>query len=331
MMTANPDTSGKKNAIQACASAIEYMKRYTLIGAFGLTTADTDIDGRMPELDIDKLHKQYMELYHKIVEKDESFRSPIDQMNFNDPFFLDLVDEERASKHIPQGSDEWDAIRLGRFTSSEIYKIMECGKRDMTPEELAARPKKGPGSKTTKVPDPSKMSQTGFSYIRKKVWETLAGRPLPGPYAFPLVYGKETEPIAVEYFEEKYAIKTEPTGFQVFSDHAGGSPDRLIGTDDGLEIKCPSSDEQIDYLMLTDHYDLKRCYPAYYWQCVSLMLFTNRHTWNFCTFDPRMVNEKHKMTRIVIEWSKVEEDIDAVIKALEGAVEEKLKLIKTLG
>jgi hypothetical protein len=81
-MTANPDSSGKKNAIQARGSAIEYMKRYTLIGALGLSTADSDIDARMPELDIDKLHKQYMELYEKIVEKDEKFRSPGDPDNW---------------------------------------------------------------------------------------------------------------------------------------------------------------------------------------------------------------------------------------------------------
>lgn len=81
-MTSNPDTSGKKNAIQARGSAIEYMKRYTLIGALGLTTADTDIDGRMPELDIDKLHKQYMGLYNEIVTLDESFRTPGDPDNW---------------------------------------------------------------------------------------------------------------------------------------------------------------------------------------------------------------------------------------------------------
>jgi hypothetical protein len=81
-MTASPDTSGKKNSIQARGSAIEYMKRYTLIGALGLTTADTDIDGRMPEMDIDKLHKQYMELYNQIVLKDESFRTPGDPDNW---------------------------------------------------------------------------------------------------------------------------------------------------------------------------------------------------------------------------------------------------------
>lgn len=75
-MSASPDTSGSKNPIQARGSAIEYMKRYTLIGALGLTTADSDIDARMPELDIDKLHKSYMELYNQIIVKDSSFATP---------------------------------------------------------------------------------------------------------------------------------------------------------------------------------------------------------------------------------------------------------------
>jgi len=45
-MTAAPDTSGSKTAIQARASAVSYLQRYSLIGALGLTTADADIDAR---------------------------------------------------------------------------------------------------------------------------------------------------------------------------------------------------------------------------------------------------------------------------------------------
>ena len=82
--------------------------------------------------------------------------------------------------------------------------------------------------------------------------------------------------------------------------------------------------------MMTDHWDLKAHYPQYYWQCVSLMLFTNRKTWHFCTYDPRMVLDKHKMTHLIIEWVKVDEDIDSVVKALEGAIAEKLKMIDLL-
>lgn len=81
-MRAKADTSGSKNPIQARGSAIEYMKRYTLIGALGITTADSDIDGRLPELDIDKLHAQYMELYNKITDKDPEFLSVGDPENW---------------------------------------------------------------------------------------------------------------------------------------------------------------------------------------------------------------------------------------------------------
>jgi hypothetical protein len=75
-MEAPNDTSGSKNEIQAKGSAIEYMKRYTLIGALGITTADSDIDARLPDLDIDKLHQMYMELYNQITPKDKSFIVP---------------------------------------------------------------------------------------------------------------------------------------------------------------------------------------------------------------------------------------------------------------
>lgn len=81
-MKSKPDVSGSKNPIQARGSAIEYMKRYTLIGALGLTTADQDIDGRLPDLDIDKLHQQYMELYGKICEIDPEFLSKGDPDNW---------------------------------------------------------------------------------------------------------------------------------------------------------------------------------------------------------------------------------------------------------
>lgn len=46
-MTAEPDTTGSKNAIQARGSAVTYLQRYSLVGALGLTTADQDIDGRL--------------------------------------------------------------------------------------------------------------------------------------------------------------------------------------------------------------------------------------------------------------------------------------------
>jgi len=49
-LTAGKDTTGNKNDIQAIASAVKYLQRYTFIGALGLTTADEDVDGRTQPL-----------------------------------------------------------------------------------------------------------------------------------------------------------------------------------------------------------------------------------------------------------------------------------------
>lgn len=48
-MEGAPDDSGKKNVIQSRGSAVQYLQRYTLIAALGLTTADEDIDGRVED------------------------------------------------------------------------------------------------------------------------------------------------------------------------------------------------------------------------------------------------------------------------------------------
>jgi hypothetical protein len=44
-LEAGPDQSGKKNAIQAVASTITYLERYTLLAATGMATTDQDDDG----------------------------------------------------------------------------------------------------------------------------------------------------------------------------------------------------------------------------------------------------------------------------------------------
>lgn len=247
-------------------------------------------------------------------------------------FLDDLIDPAKVNELIEQGSDQWDEVRLGRFTSSEWWNLMEFGTRPMTPAELAARPKTGKGSKTTLAPDFTKFSKAGDTYIRIKVAETLTGLPRAQAYAYPLVYGKEMEPQAVEYYEVITGLKTASVGFQTFGDHAGGSPDRIIeGSKIGLEFKCPlTSDKQIDYLMLTDHYDLKRLYPEYYWQCATLMLFMGFEEWRFRTFDPRFKLDKHKMTGVDIFAKDIEDDFDLIASSLENAVKQKLKMIQTL-
>jgi len=46
VLTASPDTTGSKNAIQAMASAVSYLQRYTLLSLTGLATFEEDDDGQ---------------------------------------------------------------------------------------------------------------------------------------------------------------------------------------------------------------------------------------------------------------------------------------------
>jgi hypothetical protein len=244
--------------------------------------------------------------------------------------FLDeIIDPQAAFQHITQGSEEWDKIRCGRFTASEMHLILDSGKREMTAEELKARPKSGKGSSAKYIADHSKFTEAGLTYINRKVAETLTGRIQESSYAFPLVYGKDLEAEAAAYFEERTGLETFEVGFQLFGDHAGGSPDRFVGETEGLEIKCPyTSEKQIEYLMLTDVYDLKALFPQIYWQVMGNLLFSQKERWHLITYDPRFKEDKLKMTHMVILPNN--EDFDLITLKLEKAIEEKLKLIQLL-
>lgn len=50
-LTAEPDTSGSKNAIQAIGSTISYLERYTILALTGLATHDMDTDGQTGEVE----------------------------------------------------------------------------------------------------------------------------------------------------------------------------------------------------------------------------------------------------------------------------------------
>lgn len=244
-------------------------------------------------------------------------------------FLDDLLDESKANAWIQQGTPEWDQVRLGRFTSSEISRLMEPSTRDMTDDELKARPKSGKGSRTTKVEDYTKLSDGGMTYVKEKVAEIMTGQARVQGYAFPLVYGKDMEPVAAEHFEKVKGVDLQECGFFTYTNHAGGSPDRLVGDNAILEIKCPAdSVNMLGHLMLTDHYDVRRDYFQYWAQCQANMLFTGRNLCHFVAFDPRMLEEKHKMAHI--ELPADVEFHNFIIGRIEVAVKEKLSLLKTL-
>lgn len=228
-----------------------------------------------------------------------------------------------------QGSENWHKIRAGRFTSSEIHRLMKTGKRPMTDAELLARPKSGPGSSAKLIDDPKVMSDDTLTYIRQKVAEVLTGRVVESKMSGSMLNGIEWEPYAAEFYAQKYEVELEPAGFLPFSDHAGGSIDRhIVGVNQFLEIKCPESATHVGYMSLVDQWDLKREKPEYYWQCMANLFFGNFDLCKFMSFDWRMIKEKHKC--VVIDIKPVKEDIDLIKIKIESAVKEKLILLQDL-
>lgn len=224
-------------------------------------------------------------------------------------FLDDMLDPIGSLKHVEQGSDAWDRARIGRFTSSEMWRLL-------TPP------------KTKEAKEAGRLSETALNYIHVKVAERLTGQQKVSSYAYPIVFGKEQEPIAIESFVEKTGFKWDQIGFVAFGDYAGGSPDGLINETDILEIKCPWAIEtQLDYLLLTDQWDLKRLKPDYYYQCMSNLLFTMKEKCHFVSFDHRYPEDK----RIVhLEIKPVLEDFQRITEAIEKGVKEMLEILKVL-
>ena len=73
-LTAAPDISGSKNAIQAVGSTISYLERYTILALTGLATADMDNDGgdSEPEFITEKQVSEITDMMNDIGLKESS-------------------------------------------------------------------------------------------------------------------------------------------------------------------------------------------------------------------------------------------------------------------
>ena len=204
-----------------------------------------------------------------------------------------------------QRTPVWDKARLGRFTSSEIYKLMS------TPRNKAKL-----------------LSDGAESYVYAKIAEELTGFEHTVYKGIAVEHGEEYEPAACAEFERLTGVKVTPVGFIPYLSYAGGSPDGLIGEDALIEIKCPfNSANHVEYLSLNSSADLFACSPDYWYQIQANLLFTARSTAYFITFSPYVPAPLH------IGWIKIEADLEAqarIVAKLELALRMKTELVNML-
>ena len=126
-----------------------------------------------------------------------------------------------------QGSPEWVDARLGIPTASRFDDIL-------TPKTL-------------------KLAAARTKYMHELLAEWMTGAQLDQVETEWMQHGTFMEPQAVAWYELQRGIDTTAVGFVLRDDKlVGCSPDRLVGSDGGLEIKCRGAKAHVACLLGED-------------------------------------------------------------------------------
>ena len=193
---------------------------------------------------------------------------------------------------VEQGSIEWKRQRAGKFTASRFFDLLRRNKDGKRPKAY-------------------------HDCIWDVVVERLSGQPVEGPTGFALQWGTDVEPFARDAYELHSGHMIEQVGF---IDHpaipnCGGSPDGLIGTHGGIEIKCPKS-SAVHLQRFIDGAP-----SEYVPQMQGLLWITGRDWWRFVSLDPRMP-DSHRLLIIPVERNeKMIAEIAAEVQEAEEAAQ----------
>lgn len=214
-----------------------------------------------------------------------------------DDFDRELIEAQE------QRSQAWRDARAGKFTASEMWKLM-----------TEPRSKK------------NEWSDTAMTYIMTKVAEEITGRVHETGPAYPLVWGEEQEPIAKQFIQDKLGVTIKPAGFVIRNAHAGGTPDGYLSDEELLEIKCPfNSSNHVEYLLLKTPEDLLDFKKENYYQVHTNMLFCDKPKARLISYDGRFPEAQ----QLAILHIPADAEVHAaIIERLDKAIQKKLEILK---
>lgn len=196
--------------------------------------------------------------------------------------------------NLEQGTDDWYAVRLGVLTASNFSKVL-----------------------TAKT---MQLSASAAQLENEIVAEILTGEQGNTFFgSFDTERGKELEPEAVDFYEMLTGMDTEKVGF-VTNDAGtiGCSPDRFVGDEGLLEIKCPAPHTHVKSLVEKSIGDEHK--P----QIQGQLMITGRKWADAFSYHP-------KMPPSIIRVERDEEYIEKLQTALDKLllnIQTKLKTIK---
>jgi putative phage-type endonuclease len=191
---------------------------------------------------------------------------------------------------VEQNSDEWFALRRGKFTAS-TFKDLFMGEN----------------------------TQGYKDAIYKVAFERLTNT---SPESFTNEYmqrGNELEPEARAWYEFEKNVEVIKAGFFEYNDWIGASPDGLVGDSGLIEIKCPKFSTMMDYLIK------KELPKTYFHQVHGQLLVTDRQWCDFIAYHPslpkfvlRVEREKKIDDEILDKLFKAIKEVEQIITKLKG-------------
>lgn len=200
----------------------------------------------------------------------------------------------------PQDRDAWLAKRVGHVTASNLHKVV---RRTLKGEPYAYF----------------------HDYRAEVMLERLTGRAVDHFTSPAMDRGTLLEPEAALAYEMETGAKL---AFSDFVPHPaiewfGASPDRLVGSDGLLEIKCPGPKNHFDFLMTG-------IVPVeYYWQVQAQMMCSQRLWTDVMFYNPDMPTHlQSKIVRVEKLDDAAEADTEAKVREFIAGIEADLKRLE---
>jgi hypothetical protein len=186
---------------------------------------------------------------------------------------------------IDQGGQEWLQARLGIPTASKFATVMAKGE-----------------------------GKTRSEYMRKLAGEIVTGEPMDSYTNVHMDRGKVMEDEARDLYAFVRDAEIRRVGF-IRNGKKGASPDSLVGSEGGLEIKTALPHIQIERLLRAD---LPSEHKA---QVQGNIWLAERDWWDFCSYWPKLPLLTVRVFRDDIYIKNMAGEIDRFNDELEAMVE----------
>lgn len=203
--------------------------------------------------------------------------------------------------NVEQNTEEWDKLRLGKFTASVADKLL------------------------------TDRGNKGYIDLIKKIFEEqYTGEPCESKAWQGNKYtdrGHELESFALEAYERENFCDVESVGFIELNKYVGCSPDSFVGEDALVQAKCPIFDTQMGYLEIMemdidDIAKMRKISSGYYKQMQFELYVTDRKWNDFYSWHPKLDSVQIRVDRDYIMIKQIETRLAESIELVNKRVKE---------